>query len=901
MDGSLAEAPQENGKEEGAVKMSGYLEKRGKFRLVATWKRYWFVLEGRLLLYYGSEQDYVRLSACRGSINMGLVSCVRPGAARGARLHDGYTIEVVTRTQRVVLRMKERPVQEQWLQALLDSIGCQQAAAPAAGGSLHFRYSMDALPTAAKSEAGPEEERQSTLPRRARQQGLLQHIKKMGGLEAVLKARNNRYGSARQEGAAQETPGQHGAAALRNGTGEVVENRLYDPSGDRPETAGRYEVVEAPADREGEVYYSSLDEERPQEPQEPELPPRPPAGSVSAAEDDEDADYAEYCMLGAAPASTGQRADPRPKARRRMSFIHRLMGKYHKKKSKHHNGVNHDTRRSVNDGVEYDVIDYNSFERDAGKGNSGEEEPHEVSMASMSGAKSLMPNNTFQELQKRLRDRTGPQPSPQDPEEPDYEAEYAGFEDAPRRLPVPAPRRNLAQGSEPEQPAGLATEGGQPGAGGPPELPPRRLVRPRSPWHDVPSNNSPIYGNCEELFSDGPQGYAVVRSRWQAAEAGGAAQWTRERRQVTFPSRLGQRAGPGDASPPPGPALTLVLATVHSEDGGCGGENTTSVPRVAEGTKPAASPPAPALMKTNTYIDLISEGEHEAINLDEESSECDDESHTCITVGEITLADIHDCSRKVTDRLQNTNDSALGNEEVSEDMAPDSLMSDDASQCSASWDMSRWVAEEGKSRDAPACPACSPGDGARPLQCVLLPVAKRHSDELNDVQEDVERVELRRPTGDALACPACSPGDGARPLQCVLLPVAQRHSDELNLLLAQLAEITSAPLLSPGVTISLVDFPEGRTHGSELDEWAAVGPIRRRRHSDPDYDVPRPHRSLLLPGGDAGEAAQAPRCLGRPPPRPCAQDVRSGKDQVLEHACTPASSITPDSLELEQS
>jgi hypothetical protein len=74
-------------------------------KLVSTWKRYWFVLKHQLLLYYKSQLECLKLSACRGSLNMGLASCVRPGAHRGppATANQGYTIEVVTRTQVIVL------------------------------------------------------------------------------------------------------------------------------------------------------------------------------------------------------------------------------------------------------------------------------------------------------------------------------------------------------------------------------------------------------------------------------------------------------------------------------------------------------------------------------------------------------------------------------------------------------------------------------------------------------------------------------------------------------------------------------------------------------------------------------------------------------------------------------
>jgi len=72
---------------------------------VTTWKRYWFVLKDQLLLYYKSQEECLNLSACRGSLNMGLVSSVRPGAHRGppANAAQGFTIEVETRTQVVVL------------------------------------------------------------------------------------------------------------------------------------------------------------------------------------------------------------------------------------------------------------------------------------------------------------------------------------------------------------------------------------------------------------------------------------------------------------------------------------------------------------------------------------------------------------------------------------------------------------------------------------------------------------------------------------------------------------------------------------------------------------------------------------------------------------------------------
>ncbi|XP_034251680.1 uncharacterized protein LOC117651619 [Thrips palmi] len=154
------------------VKMEGYLEKKGKMRVVAMWKRYWFVLEGRLLLYYKSQQEYARLSPCRGSLNMGLASCVRPGAGP-----DHHVLEVVLRSHVVSLRAKERSSQEQWLKALLDSMATASTttapgkpAKEAGKGPLHFRYpSADNLskaesPLCDDGDAGTQREKHRTLP-----------------------------------------------------------------------------------------------------------------------------------------------------------------------------------------------------------------------------------------------------------------------------------------------------------------------------------------------------------------------------------------------------------------------------------------------------------------------------------------------------------------------------------------------------------------------------------------------------------------------------------------------------------------------------------------------------------------------------------------------------------------
>jgi hypothetical protein len=45
----------------------------------------------------------------------------------------------------------------------------------------------------------------------------------------------------------------------------------------------------------------------------------------------------------------------------------------------------------------------------------------------------------------------------------------------------------------------------------PPSLPPRRVARPRSPWHDVPKNNSPVYGNFQDFAATAVEKGDVAR------------------------------------------------------------------------------------------------------------------------------------------------------------------------------------------------------------------------------------------------------------------------------------------------------------------------------------------------------------------------------------------------------
>ncbi|XP_065345169.1 uncharacterized protein LOC135942786 isoform X2 [Cloeon dipterum] len=96
-------------------KVSGYLDKRG--RMLPTWKRYWFVLDGPVLLRFQSEEDYKNLSPCQSILNLGRVVTLRPAGSRSSP-----QIVLVTEANVMYLRAKEQSDQQRWQAALHASI-----------------------------------------------------------------------------------------------------------------------------------------------------------------------------------------------------------------------------------------------------------------------------------------------------------------------------------------------------------------------------------------------------------------------------------------------------------------------------------------------------------------------------------------------------------------------------------------------------------------------------------------------------------------------------------------------------------------------------------------------------------------------------------------------------------
>ncbi|XP_065160092.1 uncharacterized protein [Atheta coriaria] len=158
--------PQEETVEEGAdqqvdpqtSKVSGYLHKKGKLRLVSSWKRYWFVLEGRLLLYYRSKAEYDTISPCKGSITLGSPCNIKPGSA------SNCVFQIETRNHTITLRADTRAEQDKWMLAILGALKQTSQTTRMS----HFRYSADDLAVRALADKPPVPAliRQNTLPDR---------------------------------------------------------------------------------------------------------------------------------------------------------------------------------------------------------------------------------------------------------------------------------------------------------------------------------------------------------------------------------------------------------------------------------------------------------------------------------------------------------------------------------------------------------------------------------------------------------------------------------------------------------------------------------------------------------------------------------------------------------------
>ncbi|KAF5280928.1 hypothetical protein FQA39_LY17934 [Lamprigera yunnana] len=207
------------------LRLSGYLEKKSKLRLVSPWKRYWFVLEGRLLLYYRSKDEYDALSPCKGSINLCPPCNVKPAQS----VIGVFQIEC--RANTVVLRAEDRSEQERWMQALLAA----NAQFTNAKRMSHFRYSLDDIPNEANKNSMPYRVMPSKkeFVERFQKIGAQTHRINLGSISMFSKRNQYRAGNDKSQSEEQISElienDQYGVIREENfiETGMIVENEHY--------------------------------------------------------------------------------------------------------------------------------------------------------------------------------------------------------------------------------------------------------------------------------------------------------------------------------------------------------------------------------------------------------------------------------------------------------------------------------------------------------------------------------------------------------------------------------------------------------------------------------------------------------------------------------------------------
>lgn len=111
----------------GPPKMEGYLKKRSdKISLKWFWRKYWFVLDGKSLLYFKSQSNYNSLGTCKGLIDFGLVQAVRPTH----HSKKTFAMEIVTRSDIIHLCADDEETRQVWVHALQGAIGIDEVSWP---------------------------------------------------------------------------------------------------------------------------------------------------------------------------------------------------------------------------------------------------------------------------------------------------------------------------------------------------------------------------------------------------------------------------------------------------------------------------------------------------------------------------------------------------------------------------------------------------------------------------------------------------------------------------------------------------------------------------------------------------------------------------------------------------
>lgn len=392
----------------------------------------------------------------------------------------------------------------------------------------------------------------------------------------------------------------------------------------------------------------------------------------------------------------------------------------------------------------------------------------------------------------------------------------------------------------------------------PPQLPPRRMKRPRSPWHDVPTNNSPVIDMDSE-----------TRQRLLSAAKYGRVIGTRTTHSMDFydwsdshPSDHSQHHAyevvSGDTSPAGSNEHLAIYLSSESSDEEFHEEvvlrrnlqdreflfGTNNHQPNPFGNISSSTAMEPLTISTDTLPTLDSSGrvglshvEAMKLNLLMEAQR----TSTASVKRQREERERQECMKTFFTADNVHHDVSLY--QVSNDclqLPPEEFADKVESKFNVVNEKTEEVMAEVQGLLLPIENLIH--------SCTNIPVNSTFS-EINKDNEDFKEIKSNLSTNKILDEPPKLP---IKKLNSVLKShiAESKPNDELNDLLAQLAGMTTAPLLPVGTTCSL----QITAHDSDTE---VVGDVSARKQSlsleavttvcdsDPDYDVPRPHASLL--------------------------------------------------------
>lgn len=450
----------------------------------------------------------------------------------------------------------------------------------------------------------------------------------------------------------------------------------------------------------------------------------------------------------------------------------------------------------------------------------------------------------------------------------------------------------------------------------PPQLPPRRTKRPRSPWHDVPTNNSPVV----DMDND-------ARLRLLSAAKYGRVIGTRTSNSIDFydwsdshPSDNSQHHAyevvSDDPSTPAGSNehLAIYLSSESSDEEfheemvlrrniqdreflfGSEGE----VSPLANVTKPSAM--EPLTIRTNILPTLDSSGRVGLSHVEAVKLNLLMQAQRTSTESIIRRRGEHDdqnCSKPSKAEEHVVKSYPISNNCLQQ--PPEEFADKEDLPLITATEVSEKVKVSVKGLFTPTEKLFDSREGSA-VDSELNSIV--HETNITKVEEVRELILSNNILDEPPQLPSKKMKGIWKPDNC---EPESRHSDELNDLLAQLAGMTTAPLLPVGAGCSL---QINQVHGADGEVTTAPTAVKKQQSlsldafanmydSEPDYDVPRPHASLLhiLPQngrtfqnyrpGDDDIVVEATHFFSRPEsPRHVAMD-----DQSLN------GHMSPDSLD----